>query len=137
MTEDPLVAVLLKKEEVEGENRALLAKLIIPFAAVEPESGQVYFTEAGDKLITRHKILVFLLCRLALVSLKPDATIKPAVTPKDIEEATRIAGGTVRPKLKELTDEKIVFRSGEGYQVTGANLKRAHKELERVLPQDA
>ena len=137
MTQDPLAAVVVKKEEVEGENRALLAKLILPFASLELESGQVYFKELGENLITRQRILVFLLCRLALVNLAPDAGFKPAVSPKEIEEGTHIAGGTVRPKLKELTDERIVVRSGDGYQMTASNLKRAFKELERVLPQDA
>ena len=132
--EDPLEGIFIKKEEVEGENKVLLARMIRPFAAVDPESGDVIFSEAGDTLIAKHKILVFLLCRLALVT-RGEPAFKPNVSPKEIEEGTKLPGGTVRPKLKELTDDRIAARSGGGYQVNGSGLKRAFRELERVLPE--
>ena len=71
MTDDPLEDIFVKKEEVAGENKVLLGKMIRPFANVVPENGEVIFSSDGDELIAKHKILVFLLCRLALVT-RPD-----------------------------------------------------------------
>jgi hypothetical protein len=134
MTDDPLEDIFVKKEEVAGENKVLLGRMIRPFAIVDPENGEVIFSTKGDELIAKHKILVFLLCRLALVT-RPDLVFKPTVSPKEIEMGTDIPGGTVRPKLKELTDDRLVMRSGDGYQVVASGLKRAYKELERALPE--
>jgi hypothetical protein len=135
MTEDPLDDLFVKKEEVEGENKALLARMIRPFASMDPETGEVFFNEEGDALTVKHKILVYLLCRLALFT-RPNSVFPAAVSPKDIEAGTHIAGGTLRPKLKELADDRVVVKSGDGlYQITGSTLRRAFRELERVIPE--
>jgi hypothetical protein len=137
MSDDPLDQIFVKPEQVEGENRALLAKMIFPFAGVSAETGEVHFKATADDLNSKQKIIVYLLCRLAL-STRPDtvfAVFAAAVSPKEVERGTDLPGGTVRPKLSQLVDERIVVKSGDGYTIPSSSLKRAYKELEAAIPE--
>ena len=134
MSTDPLEQVFVKPEQVEGQHRALLAKLIFPFAGINAESGEVHFKPTADDLNSKQKILVYLLCRLAL-STRPNTSFSAAVSPKEVEHGTNLPGGTVRPKLSQLVDERIVLKSGDGYMVPASSLNRALKELESAIPE--
>ena len=125
--QDPLEQIYVRPEQVVGEQRALLAKLIFPFAVVNPESGEVHYKPTSDDLTSKQKILVFLLCRLAL-STRPNTAFTAAVSPIEIEKATMLPGGTLRPKLMELVKSRVVIKSGDGYYIHVASLHRA-KEL--------
>ncbi len=130
---DPLEQIYVRTEQVEGEERAILAELILPFAGVNPETGDVYFKSIADELLNaKQKILVYLLCRLALAS-KPDTSFSKYVSPKEIEVAIRLPGGTVRPKLSQLVSEdKVVVKSGEGYVVPASYLNQIRSK--KLLP---
>jgi hypothetical protein len=128
MTEDPLAQIFSRTEQVEGEQRAVLAKLILPYASINPETGNVYFTPTTEELNAKQKIYIYLLCRLALSSLT-NSPFSATVSPKEIEISTHIPGGTVRPALLHLLDEKDVLKSGEGYYVPSAILNRAKNVL--------
>jgi hypothetical protein len=123
---DPLDEVFVKPEVVEGEQRALLAGLIFPFASINPDTGEVHLKETADDLTAKQRILVYLLCKLAL-STRPNTSFAAATSPKEIEKALMSPGGTIRPKLLELLDERIIMRSkaGEGYFVHASSLRRA------------
>jgi hypothetical protein len=131
--EDPLSQIFVRTEQVEGEQRALLAQLILPFAGVNPETGDVYFKATADELLNaKQKILVYLLCRLALAS-QPNPSFSKYVSPKEVEVATRLPGGTVRPKLSQLVSEdKVVVKSGEGYVVPASYLNQIRSK--NLLP---
>lgn len=123
---DPLDQIFVKPEQVAGEQRNLLAKLILPYASINADTGDVHFKSTFDDLSAKQKLLLYLLCRLAL-STRPNTTITVAVSPMEIEKITMLPGGTVCPKLTELVKERIVVKSGEGYSVPAANLQRAKK----------
>ncbi len=126
MTQDPLDQLFVKTEQVEGEHKAILAQIILPYASINADTGEVHFKATFDDLGTKQKLLLYLLCRLAL-STRPNTTFTVAVSPIEIEKATMLPGGTVRPKLTELVKERIVIRSGDGYSVPAVNLQRAKK----------
>jgi hypothetical protein len=128
MAEDPLEQVFIRTEQVEGEQRAFLAQLIIPYALINPATGDVYMKSTTDELNAKQKIFIYLLCRLALSSL-PDSSYSSSVSPKEIELTTHIPGGTVRPNLLQLVGEKVVLKSGEGYYIPSAFLSRAKNVL--------
>jgi hypothetical protein len=132
MSTDPLEQIFVKTEQVEGEQRKILASLIFPFASVNPDTGEVHFKATADDLNAKQKILIFLLSRLAL-STRPQTAFSAAASPKEIEKATGLPGGTVRPKLILLVNERIASKNGEGYLVPSANLFRAQKELASAL----
>lgn len=133
-TDDPLDQLFVRPEQVEGEQRATLYKLIFPFAVINPVNGEVHFKATADDLNAKQKVLIYLLCRLVL-STRPNTTFSAAVSPKEVEKATNFPGGTVRPKLSQLVEEHIAVKSGDGYLVPASNLHRAKKELEPTLPE--
>jgi len=126
MMQDPLDQLFVKTEQVEGEQRAILAQLILPYASINADTGDVHFKATFDDLSTKQKILLYLLCRLAL-STRPNTTFTVAVSPIEVEKATMLPGGTVRPKLTELVKDRIIVKSGDGYSVPAVNLQRARK----------
>jgi hypothetical protein len=127
-TSDPLDQVFVKTEEVVGEQRALLAQLIFPYAAINPETGEVHFKATADDLSAKQKILVYLLCRLAL-STRPNTNFTATVSPIEITKDTMLKGGTVRPNLMDLVNQNVVAKSGDGYYVAPIQLHRAKNIL--------
>ncbi len=134
MSKDPLDQLFVKPEEIEGAERATLSKMVFPFASIDPESGRIFMKPTFDDLSTKHKVLVYLLARLAL-STRPNAPLPAIASPKEIEKGTGLPGGSVRPNLTLLVREHIVSPSGDGYLVPSASLRRALKELQSDLPQ--
>lgn len=131
MQDDPLDQIFVKTEQVEGEQRALLAQLIFPYASINPDTGDVHLKATSDDLNAKQKILIYLLCRLAL-STRSNTTFSTTVSPIEIEKATLLPGGTVRPGLMDLVKKKVVNKSGEGYSVPAAQLHRAINVLPRI-----
>jgi len=135
MSTDPLDAVFATTEELEGEIRERLAKMIVPFVKIDPEKGVVSFNSAGQKLATKQKVLVFLLSRLALSNRNPE--FPSTSTPKQIEAETELPGGTVRPKLTELIRERIVFQDDQGrYLVRPSSIHKSWAVLESALSKE-
>ena len=128
---DPLDALLTKATIVDGEHRALLAKLLTPHVRLDPDTGKIYFTQHPPKLNTKQQVLVYLLARLALAQKNPNYTT--VATTKDVEEGTGLPGGTVRPKLSELLKERIISKTEAGYLIEVTNLLRANSLLEETL----
>ena len=134
MVDDPLDTVFDTPEELEGVKRERLAKMITPFAIVDPENGTFFTKPRWNDLTAKQKVLVYLLSRLALSIRNPD--FSKIVTPKDIEEATELPGGTVRPKLSELLKDRVVYRDKEsGYYVqsTSVSINSAWALMEEIL----
>lgn len=124
MITDPLEQLYVKTEQVEGEQRALLAQLIFPYASINPDTGEVHFKATADDLNAKQRILIYLLCRLAL-STRPNTAFTATVSPIEIEKVTFLPGGTVRPNLMDLVKRKVVAKSGSGYYVPAVQLHRA------------
>ncbi len=134
MADDPLEMIFVKPEQVEGEKRAQLAKMIFPFAYIDAENGRIHFKATADELNAKQKVLVYLLCRLAL-STRTDSKFPASVSPKEVEIDTGIPGGTIRPKLSQLVEEHKLIRRGDGYMVSTEHFDRIFKELESFMPE--
>ena len=128
MPNDPLEVIFVKPEQIEGEKRALLAKMLQPFVQIDPENGRIQLTLKGDKLNAKEKILIYLLSRLALFTFTEEK-YPLATSPKEIENALNLPGGTIRPNLSQLVNERIAAKKGEGYYVPSQNLNRANEQL--------
>jgi hypothetical protein len=128
---DPLDELVVKSEEVEGENRKILAKLLIPHVQIDPEQGTIYFVKQPSDLNTKEQVLVVLLAKLALAQKNQDITY--IATPKYIEEVSGLPGGTVRPKLAELIKQKVIAKSSVGYYIEAKNLYKARAVLEHTI----
>jgi hypothetical protein len=122
MQTDPLDDLYIRPEQIEQEQRELLRNLIIPYAGLT-DAGAVHFQPKADDLTSKQKIMLYLLCRLAL-SARPDSSFSKYVSPKELEEGTGQPGGTVRPKLTQLVQEKLIAKSGDGYWIPSHYLHR-------------
>jgi hypothetical protein len=109
---DPLDAVFETQEEIEGRSREKLARMLIPYAVIDPETGTFYQKHPWYDLNSKLKVLVYLLARLAL-SLRR-AEFSNSVSAKQVEMDTEMPGGTVRPKLSELMKDRIAYRDSQG-----------------------
>jgi hypothetical protein len=110
--DDPLDKLI---EDGNSLDRTLLADIVFPRARLYLDRGkyQIRFTPQGEKLTAGGKILVYLLARKAL-ALKIEGEFIEEVVPAEIEKATGIAGGTLRPTLRRLLDEKLIVQDGKG-----------------------
>jgi len=131
ISNDPLDQLVMKAEEVEGEARKLLADLLIPHVRMDPEAGKIFFVPYPPKLNTKQHVLVYLLAKLALA--QKNEYFDAVATAKNVEDATGLPGGTVRPKLTQLFKDKIISKSDVGYFVEVSNLTKARSLLEETL----
>lgn len=110
---DPIDELIVSSEVVEGANRRLLVDLIKPHVRIDPETGSIHFLKYPPDLSAKQHILVYLMAKLALASRKP--SYSPAAGPKEIQESTRLPGGTVRPRLRGFLEEHVISQGEEGY----------------------
>jgi len=113
------------------DQREVLADTVFPFARIDGETLDVRFTKEGELLTVREKLLVFLLARKAL--LMGNKIPLEAVSPSEIERATSISGGTIRPVLRKLVDEKLI-REDNGYFVPNSRIKEINSILSKKGP---
>lgn len=74
------------------------------------------FTKEGKALSNKLKVLVFLIGQHGWQFVLADKSTVPGMekTPYEICKATNIKGGTVRPLLKTLVAEGLVYTGGHG-----------------------
>ncbi|MDI6893789.1 MAG: hypothetical protein QME70_04110 [Bacillota bacterium] len=114
----------------EALDRELLATILKAFVLVEKGTGTIRFTPAWNRLPAPGKVLAYLLARKAVRAL--GLTEKEAVLPKQIERHTGIKGGTLRPVLKRLHDERLLDKDADGYKVPNQAIELAKAMLERA-----
>lgn len=104
---DPLGKLFVDGQAIDRE---LLANAIFPYVRIYLEQGnaQIAFTKEGEALTSKEKLLTYLLARKAIHLRNKELLASEAVSPKELEAATGIPGGTIRPVLKQLRDERLV-----------------------------
>ena len=124
---DPLERLVRSEEDLL--NRELLARALDGLAYVDKDRAKVLLTPDGAARSAREKLIIYLLGKKALRAVGSE--IKEETGPKEIEKATGMPGGTVRPRLRQLAKEGIVAKREEGYYVPVFNLEDAAKVLGR------
>jgi len=125
MAIDPFDRLFSKDDRVDT---GLLAELLLPYIRIDPDSGRVRFTEDGHQLTVKKKVVVYLLARKAFAVRNSKAS--EVASPKEISTGIGAKGGTVRPKIKELLEERLIEESDAGYAVPTHSLQRAKQYLE-------
>lgn len=115
----PLKDLAAKKSEIaESVIEAIVSKHIRYYT----DTLEIGFTPEGAELSSENKVLVYLVALLGwryVTESPPVISTKPA----DLEKVLGIAGGTLRPLLKNLKDAHLISPSAEGYSVRGGNLE--------------
>jgi DNA-binding transcriptional ArsR family regulator len=130
--EDPLARLFVSEQNLV--DKELLAETIIPYATIylDGDVPQIAFTEQGEGLSIREQILVHLLARKAIRLHNPELLESEGISPKDLEAATSISGGTLRPALRKLVDDKLATQDKEGgYFVLNRALRTVNSQLKR------
>jgi hypothetical protein len=128
MTEltNPLTRLVLDEAAVDLE---LLASTLEAKVRLDVRQGGVSFLQGvRSTLSNRQQILTLLLAQLALHILEPQ---HPAgLRPQEIEARTGIKGGTLRPILKTLTDDRVIRSdASKAYYVPGYAIEDAARLL--------
>ncbi len=116
MTDDPFAKLVRTQEELDNEEKRHLADLLEPYVWVNPAKNTVSFRHDAPNMSPTQRVVAFLLARRVLELINPE-TIGD-VSPRDVEAGTGLPGGTVRPKLLELTEEKILVHIDRTYKIS-------------------
>ena len=90
---DPLDDIVMRTEEVEGENRRILADLLRPHVRMDPETAMIHFVPYPPNLNTKQQVLVYLLAKQALA--QKNQALEPIASSKDIQEGTGLPGSSL------------------------------------------
>ena len=134
MTDDPLDKIFDSPQELEGEMRNTLARMLLPFAAIDPESGVFYPKSRWHNLNAKQRVLIYFLARLALSAKNPE--FKNQMTSKEVVDGTELPGGTVRPKISELAKDRVVVKNPDGsylVRATSMSINNAWELLEKAV----
>jgi hypothetical protein len=120
----------LQRLVVDGTilNEEVLASVLEHWVHLTQEGGLV-FRPAAFSLPAKKKVLIAALAGAGLyrLGLRPN----PQVSPKEVEGLTGLSGGTVRPSLRDLVDQKLLRSEGHGYIVPAYALEEVRKALSK------
>jgi hypothetical protein len=125
--DDPLSKLVVDRHALDRE---LLAELLHPYVELHEDEPHIEFTLDGEKLKLRARMLIYLLARKALVA--TNLIEDEQVLPNKIEEDTGWSGGSIRPTLRSLLEQKLIRRDrseGGGYYVANNTLTRIGEVL--------
>ncbi len=118
---EKLDSLFVSGKELDEE---LLVNILSPFLKIDQDSGSMVPNERWLKINNEMKIILYLVSRKARMvhKLKID---NEGANPLEIEKDTGIKGGSLRPKLKTLLEQKIVDKADNSrYYVPNYSLIR-------------
>jgi len=109
-------------------DEAAIERIVGAFVRYDVAAKEITFMPAFAGLSNRMKILVYL---VALQGWKfvSDDPIPGDARPSDIETATGIPGGSLRPTLRELSENHVLSERDSRYSVRGTSLRAIEEEL--------
>lgn len=111
-------------------DRALVADVLGPYVRIDRGSGDLIPLPAWDDVSNEARVLLYLLARRAMRALELPVPGEGA-SPVEIERATGIPGGSVRPALKRLLKARAVSKhTGAGYVVPNYALSRVREYIQ-------
>ena len=106
----------------------VIEEIVSEFVRFDPDHKAVVFTPKAHGLSTKARVLIYLVA-LQGWSFVVDDPVPADAKPSEITEHTGIAGGTLRPVLKELKDRHIIVQRGGRYSVRSVALQAIKSEL--------
>lgn len=125
--DDPLTRLIVDQAQA---NRELLARTLDGVIGLDPTAKKLVFAPHVRARFTARALVVATLLGRKALSLLADSFSEGAA-PKELEEELGIAGGTLRPIVKRLTDDGLVVRSGRTYRIPNHLIEEAGRELQK------
>lgn len=115
-------------------DRELVAGLLKPYLRIDRASCDIIPQPAWGEVPNEARVLLYLVARKAMRALDLPLA-EEAASPLEIERATGIPGGSVRPALKRLLKARLVERDiGMGYIVPNYAMVRARAYVRQWAP---
>jgi hypothetical protein len=114
----PLKDLVAKKSEIA---ESVIEAIVSKYVRYYTDTLEIGFTPDGAGLNGENKVLVYLVALLGwryVTHEPPNVLTKPAA----LEKVLGIAGGTLRPLLKNLKDAHLIASNDDGYTVREGNL---------------
>ncbi len=105
-----------------------IEEIVASYVRYDIENQTIFLTPESNKLSSKDKVLIYLVALQGWPFVQ-DASISVDAKPAEIEEHTGIAGGTLRPVLKELKDRNIIVEKGGRYSVRAVAMGSIKTEL--------
>src|ERR1700722_10404573 len=109
-------------------DEAAIERIVEPHVRYDIDAKEIHFTPAFRGLSNKLKILVYLVA-LQGWRFVTDETIPADARPADVEAATGIAGGSLRPTLRALSESHHVSERDSRYSVRGTTFPSIEGEL--------
>lgn len=123
--EDPLDRLIVDENEI---NRELLASILDGIVTIGKQTGQIIRQSAFDDLVSKQQVAVLLLAHR--VRYERDLVDSEWASPAEIAELSGMARGTVRPKIRELTDDGIAEDNDSKYRIPPHRFQAVERLLE-------
>jgi len=107
----------------------LIREILLGKVTIDPE-GRVVFTEEGEKLTDNKKVLIYLVCRKAMIMkgfLSPD---EEAIGPTKISQKLRVGVSNTKKTTKETFSKLLENKKGK-YYIPNHNLKKVKAVLSK------
>jgi hypothetical protein len=117
--DDPLSTLLVDEALVAREE---LAVGLAPFVQFTRD-GDIWPLPPFEELPSRDKVLCLLLAVKAMSML--DIRETEQVSPAELVKIGDMAAGTVRPKLSQLVEKRLVMRDGHRYWISARGARKA------------
>lgn len=108
----------------------IIEDLIARYARYDPDANRVILLPDATALSHRQRIAVYLVALAGWSFLVPEGGPPTSAKPAEIEAALNIAGGTVRPILKEFKDSRMVQVADGRYSVNPATVTHLREVIE-------
>lgn len=127
---DQLDDLFVSGKEVDQE---LVVKILTPFLRIDKDSCSIVPSERWLELSNELKVLLFLVARKAM-KLRGLAIDYEGALPAELEKETGLKGGSIRPRLKDLFERKIINRTEDArYFVPNYSLTKIKIIIEAYL----
>ncbi len=123
--DDPLDDLFVDETAVDRER---LASILNGYADIGQETGRLVTTPAYDELAGDEKVVITLAAERAK-EIK-GAVDSASMGPSAISDASNVPVGTVKPKVRELAEEGLIYDGEDGYSVEPPELKHIENWLE-------
>lgn len=107
----------------------VIEQIISDYVRFDPDHKEIVFMPEAHGLSNKSKILTYLVALQGWPYVL-DEVVPVDAKPSEIEEHTGIAGGSLRPLLKELKDRNIIAEKGGRYSVRSVALRTIQAELD-------